>query len=75
MKDLRGKSRFDERRISVQQRCVAAGCLGIGAMVEANQSGVRRIFLPSTADVWAMFYLGPAISLSPIELAIGARSA
>jgi hypothetical protein len=47
---------------------VAAGCLGVGAMVVGQAIGVWRIFLPSTPGVWALFYLGLAISLSPIYL-------
>jgi len=46
----------------------AAGCLGLSAMVLGQALGVWWISLPSTPGVWALFYVGFAISLSPIYL-------
>jgi hypothetical protein len=46
----------------------AAGCLGLGAIIVGEAIGVWRDFLPSTHRVWVLFYLGLAISLSPIYL-------
>jgi hypothetical protein len=46
----------------------AAACVGMGAIVLGNALGVWRVPLPSTAGVLVLFYLGLAISLSPIYL-------
>ena len=46
----------------------AAGCLGVGAMVLGEAVGVWWISLPSTPVVWALFYAGFALSLTPIYL-------
>jgi hypothetical protein len=46
----------------------AAGCLGMGAIVLGNAHGVWWVPLPSTPGVLVLFYLGLAISLSPIYL-------
>lgn len=46
----------------------AAGCLGLGAIMSGEALGVWRIPLPSTPGVLALFYLGLAISCSPIYL-------
>jgi hypothetical protein len=46
----------------------AAGCLGLGAMVVGQALAVWWISLPSTPAVWALFYVGLAISLSPLYL-------
>jgi hypothetical protein len=45
-----------------------AACLGLGAMVSGQALGMWWISLPSTPSVWALFYLGLAISLSPLYL-------
>ncbi len=47
---------------------VAAGCWGLGAIIVGEALGLWRDFLPSTPGVWVLFYLGLAISLSPIYL-------
>jgi hypothetical protein len=46
----------------------AAACLGLGAMVSGQALGIWWISLPSTPLVWALLYLGLAISLSPLYL-------
>jgi hypothetical protein len=46
----------------------AAGCLGLGAIGLGEALRVWRVFLPSTPGVWMLFYLGLAISCSPIYL-------
>ena len=46
----------------------AAGCWGLGAIALGETIGVWRGFLPSTHGMWLLFYLGLAISLSPIYL-------
>ena len=46
----------------------AAGCLGLGVMVLGQALAVWWISLPSSPGVWALFYVGLAISLSPIYL-------
>lgn len=46
----------------------AAGGLGLGAMALGQALGVWWIALPSTTGVWALFYVGFAISLTPIYL-------
>ena len=46
----------------------AAGWLGLGAIALGEALGVWRVFLPSTPGVWVLFYLGTAISCSPIYL-------
>ena len=45
-----------------------AACLGMGAIVLGQALGVWRVPLPSTPGVLVLFYLGFAISLSPIYL-------
>ena len=46
----------------------AAGCLGLGAILLGEARGVWRVALPSTPGVFVLFYLGFAISCSPIYL-------
>jgi hypothetical protein len=46
----------------------AAGCLGLGAIVLGEALGVWRIFLASTPGGLVLFYLGFAVSCSPIYL-------
>lgn len=46
----------------------AAGCLGLGAIVLGEALGMWRVPLPSTLGVLLLFYLGFAISCSPIYL-------
>ena len=46
----------------------AAAFLGMGAIILGEALGVWRVPLPSTPGVLALFYLGFAISLSPIYL-------
>jgi hypothetical protein len=46
----------------------AAGCVGVGAMILGPALGVWWVSLPATPGVWVLFYLGFAISLSPIYL-------
>ena len=46
----------------------AAACLGMGAIVLGEALGMWRVPLPSTPGVLVVFYLGFAISLSPIYL-------
>jgi hypothetical protein len=46
----------------------AAGCWGLGAMTLGEALGAWRNFLPSTPGMWVLFYLGLAISCSPIYL-------
>jgi hypothetical protein len=46
----------------------AAGGLGLGAIVLGEALGVWRVSLPSTPGVLVLFYLGFAISCSPIYL-------
>ena len=46
----------------------AAGCWGLGAIIVGEAIGVWRDFLPSAHGAWVLFYLGLAISLSPIYL-------
>lgn len=46
----------------------AAGCWGLCAILIGEAIGVWRDFLPATHAVWVLFYLGLAISLSPIYL-------
>ena len=46
----------------------AAGCWGLGAIIVGEALGLWRDFLPSGPGVWVLFYLGLAISLSPIYL-------
>ncbi len=46
----------------------AAGGLGLGAMVLGEGLGVWRVFIPSTPGVCVLFYLGFAISCSPVYL-------
>jgi hypothetical protein len=46
----------------------AAACVGMGAIVLGNALGVWWVPLPSTPGVLVLFYLGFAISLSPIYL-------
>lgn len=46
----------------------AAGCLGMGAIVWGQTVRVWRVPLPSTPGGLLLFYLGLAISLSPIYL-------
>jgi len=46
----------------------AAGCFGMGAIVLGNALGVWRVPLSVTPGMLVLFYLGLAISLSPIYL-------
>jgi len=46
----------------------AAGCWGLGAIIAGEAIGLWRDFLPSAHSLWVLFYLGLAISLSPIYL-------
>ncbi len=46
----------------------AAGCFGMGAIVAGNAFGVWRVPLSSTPSVLGLFYVGLAISCSPIYL-------
>ena len=46
----------------------AAGCFGMGAIVLGNALGVWRVPLSSRPGVLALFYVGLAISCSPIYL-------
>jgi len=46
----------------------AAACLGLGAMVLGQAIGIWWISLPSTPGVWALLYVGLAVSLSPLYL-------
>ena len=46
----------------------AAACLGMGAIVSGDALGVWQVSLPATLGVLTLFYLGLAISLSPIYL-------
>ena len=46
----------------------AAGCWGLGAIIAGEALGVWRDFLPPAQRLWVLFYLGLAISLSPIYL-------
>jgi hypothetical protein len=46
----------------------AAGLWGMGAVIAGEALGVWRDFLPSAHGLWALFYLGFAISLTPIYL-------
>jgi hypothetical protein len=46
----------------------AAGCFGMGAIVLGNSLGVWRVPLSSRPEVLGLFYVGLAISLSPIYL-------
>src|SRR6478672_3281810 len=46
----------------------AAACLGLGSMVLGQAAGLWWISLPSTSGVWALLYVGLAISLSPLYL-------
>ena len=46
----------------------AAGCFGMGAIVLGNALGVWRVPLSSAPGVLGLFYVGLAISCSPIYL-------
>jgi hypothetical protein len=46
----------------------AAACLGLGAMLLGQAIGIWWISLPSTPGVWALLYVGLAVSLSPLYL-------
>jgi hypothetical protein len=46
----------------------AVGWMGLGAIAWGNASGLWRVPVPSTQDLLALFYLGFAISCSPIYL-------
>ena len=46
----------------------AAGCFGMGAIILGNALGVWRVPLSSTPGVLGLFYVGLAISCSPIYL-------
>jgi hypothetical protein len=46
----------------------AAGCWGLGAIIVGEAIGLWRNFLPSTPGLRVLFYLGLAVSLSPIYL-------
>ena len=46
----------------------AAACMGMGAIVLGQALGVWWVSLPSTPGTLALFYLGLAISVSPIYL-------
>ncbi len=46
----------------------AASCLGLAAMVLGQVLAVWWISLPSSPAVWSLFFVGLAISLSPIYL-------
>jgi hypothetical protein len=46
----------------------AAGCFGMGAVVLGNALGVWRVPLSVTPGMLVLFYVGLAISLSPIYL-------
>ena len=46
----------------------AAGCWGLCAIIAGEALGVWRDFLPPAQRLWVLFYLGLAISLSPIYL-------
>jgi hypothetical protein len=45
-----------------------AACVGLGAMILGQALALWCISLPSTPIMWALFYLGLAISLSPLYL-------
>jgi Kef-type K+ transport system membrane component KefB len=45
-----------------------AGCWGLAAIIAGEALGVWRDFLPTAHGLWVLFYLGLAISLSPIYL-------
>ncbi|MDO8678491.1 MAG: hypothetical protein Q7R30_08000 [Acidobacteriota bacterium] len=62
-------TRAPSRRVmGVLAGAAAGGGLGLGAIVLGEALGVWRISLPSTAGVLVLFYLGFAISCSPIYL-------
>lgn len=46
----------------------AVGCMGLGAIALGEAFGLWRVPLPSTPGLFALFYLGFAISCSPIYL-------
>ena len=46
----------------------AAGCWGLGAIAAGEAFGLWRDFLPSRHSLWALFYVGLAVSLTPIYL-------
>jgi len=47
---------------------LAAGALGLGAMILGQTLGVWWPSLPSTAPVWVLLYAGLSVSMSPLYL-------